>query len=156
MNYLVYNAKLIEEEEFKLSADNRAFMYGDGLFESIVVKNKNILFAEDHFERLLSGITALDMEIPIEFNFSFFSNNILKLVNKNPEEIIRIKFQIWRTPGGLYTPLNNTFDFLISASKFTASPEIKERVAFYDDILLSHSIISKYKTLNALPYIMNL
>src|SRR4051812_24342624 len=104
MKYLLHNAKLIKENEFTLNADNRAFLYGDGLFETIIVINNEILYAEDHFERLSSGMRALFIELPKSFSLDSFKNEILKLCNTFTEKSLRIKFQIWRKPGGLYAP----------------------------------------------------
>ena len=39
MNFVVCNNKIIDENELKLTSTNRAFLYGDGFFESIKILN---------------------------------------------------------------------------------------------------------------------
>ncbi|MCH8318408.1 MAG: aminotransferase class IV, partial [Bacteroidetes bacterium] len=61
---ICHNFKIIPLENFKISLFNRAFLYGDGLFETIRVKDNNILFLPDHFERLYTGMLALSLYPP--------------------------------------------------------------------------------------------
>ena len=44
---LNFNGKLINPSTSFLTQDNRAFKYGDAIFETISVKNKHIVFFED-------------------------------------------------------------------------------------------------------------
>ncbi len=50
-----FNGDLRTENEFSLSSNNRAFKYGDGLFETIKVENGRVVFLEDHYFRLMSS-----------------------------------------------------------------------------------------------------
>ena len=53
---LVHNFVFIPVDKFYVKADNRAFLYGDGLFETIIFDNGSLRFFEDHWERLTKGI----------------------------------------------------------------------------------------------------
>jgi 4-amino-4-deoxychorismate lyase len=153
--YLIYNRKLTNEKDFHSGIDNRAFNYGDGLFETIIAKNKRILFLEDHIERLKAGIAAIALNIPEEINYQSLEKNITSLLKENKhEEVTRIKIIVWRKSGGLFSPASHGSEYLISTSPKNDQPAVKERVLFFNDVRLSFSPVSKFKTLSSLPYIL--
>ena len=49
-----FNGELVLKENIKLTIDNRGFKYGDGIFETIKVVNKKVIFWEDHYFRLMA------------------------------------------------------------------------------------------------------
>ncbi|ADB37253.1 aminotransferase class IV [Spirosoma linguale] len=155
--FLVYNSDILHESDFRLSINDRAFSYGDGIFETIRYESKRIWFWSDHFARLSVGMTALGLTPPENFTVDSLHQTLLRLVDANglTNQPARIKLQVWRQAGGLYTPTTNNVNVLISArpgNPFSISE--KDRAGIYDDFRLSHSPISACKTLNALPYIL--
>ena len=70
---LSYNGVHYPAGQPLLTADNRGFRYGDGLFETMFVQGGRIRLSEYHFERLLSGMALLDFEIP-----PFFAEKLTK------------------------------------------------------------------------------
>ena len=51
--FINFNGAIIEADKAIISADNRGFRYGDGLFETIRVINGQVMLARYHFERSL-------------------------------------------------------------------------------------------------------
>jgi len=141
-------------EEFALT--NRAFEYGDGLFESIIGCGRQIQFWENHYQRLLEGCKALSLELPDNFDSEFLKQIIVELAQKNHfQEFFRIKINVWRQTGGLYTPTTNKIHHLIRLYAYTPKTEhIKAKAIFFRDVPLVYSVISPYKTLNALQYVL--
>lgn len=151
----ISNFKIAEETSVSLSLQNRAFQYGDGLFETMLYRNGQVCFLNDHIERLLTGAQVLHMQLPDGLNAAYLQESIAQLVHINQlVDSARIRLQVCRKPGGLYTPLEPSTEFYITVHSFAPVPSIKERVFFYDEIRLSYSVISSLKTCNALPYIM--
>jgi branched-chain amino acid aminotransferase/4-amino-4-deoxychorismate lyase len=143
-------------ENPSVSVFNRAFEYGDGVFETIIARNNTICFWQDHFERLANGMKALYFNIYPSFTKDYLQNIIFEVAQKNElNSNFRIKINVWREIGGLYTPQNNNYNWLVRvfpiADKYNI---IKEKAVFFEDIRLVASSISSYKTLNALPYIL--
>ena len=60
-----FNGELHAPENLKLSSENRAFKYGDAIFETIKVMHKKVIFWEDHYFRLMASMRMLRMKIPI-------------------------------------------------------------------------------------------
>ena len=59
---------------------NRAFLYGDSVFETIKVVNNKIMFWEEHYLRLMSSMRILRINIPPFYTPDFFENQIIKTI----------------------------------------------------------------------------
>ncbi len=154
MNYPIYNNNFVTENNFVLSPFNRAFCYGDGLFETMIFKDGKLLFLEDHLNRIHQGLKELDISFPDSLKKDFFHDLIVALVEKNNlHHNARIKLQIWRKQGGLISPESSEADYIILASEYKKAQEIKENVFVSEKVKLTATSLSKYKTLNFLPYI---
>jgi 4-amino-4-deoxychorismate lyase len=62
--------------------------------------------------------------------------------------------QIWRKPGGLYTPEDNKFEMLLTVKPLGLLPYVTKTAGFSEKVTLSHSFLSRHKTCNSLPYIL--
>ncbi len=151
-----FNGNIIPANQPVFQASNRAFKYGDGLFESIRVFDGQIPFLDYHFNRLQRGLLQLKYNIPDYFSISFFEREIQKLVNKNGNH--RVRLTVFRSEGGLYRPENNHPQFLIESQllkdSFFHLNSKGLKVGFFDDIKLSYNPLSNLKTCNSLPYIL--
>lgn len=135
---------------------NRAFQYGDALFETMILQNGSVRFLAEHFQRLTAGMHALDMILPTGFTIDSLQNSIFQLAQTcGFGNNARLRLHVWRKPGGLYTPDSQEVDFLLTAQPLVPPTiSVKENVIFYEDVRLVHSAISGFKTGSALPYIM--
>ena len=155
--FLVYNSDILAESDFHLSVNDRAFQYGDGLFETIRYEHDRVWFWRDHYARLSAGISALHLNCPETFTAETLHQSIRQLISANGliNQPARIKIQVWRQPGGLYTPVTNSPNVLITAKAgHPFSITEKARTGLYDVFRLSPSPVSAFKTLNALPYVL--
>lgn len=154
---LVYNSDILSETEFSLSTTDRAFQYGDGLFETVRFESGKIWYWPDHYDRLVRGMAALYLDIPAQFSEGYLHDAAVDLIQQNNlnNGPIRIKLQVWRQPGGLYTPTTHAINWLLTAKPgqpFALTD--KPRLGIFRDVRLSPSRISPFKTLNALPYVL--
>lgn len=155
MAMLIFNHQLIDSMKFHAGIDNRAFCYGDGLFETIILIQNKILYFEDHLQRLSRGAAALGMNMPENFERNYLEEKISWLAESNAlKGNARIKIMLWRRGSGLFTPDHDESDFIITVSEIKSQPETKIQAYFYRDIRKSFSSISSFKTCNALPFIM--
>src|SRR6478609_4469463 len=81
--FCIYNGHVINLYEPAISFTNRAFRYGDSLFETIRLTNGRIMFLPDHVKRLKLGMTTLRMNVPAEFNTANIEQLILHLISQN-------------------------------------------------------------------------
>ena len=133
--------------------NNRAFLYGDSVFETLRIIDNKIVFWEDHYFRLMSSMRIIRLDIPDDYTPDFFQKNILKLhkmVSKNGHS--RIRINVFRFSEGKYTPDNNKSSFMISCNEIS-SPEFKINngkyvVDLYKDYYLDNQLISSIKTNN--------
>ncbi len=157
---LNYNGELIAEEAFNLSADNRSFRYGDGLFESMRCENGRILFWEDHYFRVMGSMCMLRMDIPSELNMDFLHDILLKAVEANGllNNSCRIRLNFWRKAGGLYAPSDRSVNYLVECESIEkpAFELIEKGVSadIYYDHQKAKSDLSTIKSNNGILYVL--
>jgi branched-chain amino acid aminotransferase len=143
-----YNGTLISESEVQLSNNNRAFKYGDGIFETIKVINKKVVFWEDHYFRLMASMRMLRMEIPMEFTLEFLEQEILKTTENISSETIRVRLNVYRKDGGLYLPKTNEIDYLIEANSYQENVKEVYKIDLFKDFYNYSGLLSTVKTNN--------
>lgn len=94
----------------------RAYMYGDGVFESIRMFNGAVPLWKYHYERLLYGLGKLSITLPVGTGPDELLGEIMKTASGNA----RIRLMVWRKTGGFYLPEHTEGLFMISA---TPSPD---------------------------------
>ncbi len=149
-----FNGEILSNSEKALSLDNRGFNYGDGLFESLRVVHNKIMFWEDHYFRLMASMRIMRMEIPKEFSPEFLENKILEVIaaNNQEKEPARIKINVFRKAGGLYTPKTRDIGYCIRSSSlenaFYQLPQEKCTVELFKDHYVNAGLLSTLKSTN--------
>ncbi len=156
MSTINYNGQIYPAEETVLGPDNRAFRYGDGLFETMRVFEGKILFLRRHWQRLQKGMEYLGIEGPEGWSPKYFQLQCLRIIADNGD--YRIRFSLWRSGAGKYTPQENHAHYLIVAEPLAEPPyplnQEGLKLAEYREGILACNHIDRFKTLNRLPYIM--
>ena len=147
-----FNGTLVSQDATILT-QNRGFLYGDAVFETVKVIDNRILFLEDHYFRLMSSMRVVRMEIPMNFTMEYFEEQILSLVKINRlSDSSRARITVYRNDGGYYLPKNNNVSFLIHAVALeNASYSIEKReyeVDLYKDFYVTKQLLSSIKTTN--------
>ncbi|NJO88778.1 MAG: aminotransferase class IV, partial [Chloroflexia bacterium] len=121
--FISYNGKIIHKDELKLDLNNRAFQYGDGLFETMHASGNKVQFFYEHMERLIRSMKVLKMEIPVRFTIDTMGlqKEISKILNKNKLfKGARIRMTVFRETGGFYSPESNETEYIIESSPLTS------------------------------------
>lgn len=146
---LNYNGELLDGKNLLLSANNRAFKYGDGLFETIKATKTKVIFWEDHYFRLMASMRMLRMKIPMLFTLEYLEQEILKsIATQNEANHYRVRLTIYRKDGGFYTPETNEIDFLIESSPLNHQTKSEYSVDVYKDFYNYSGLLSTVKTTN--------
>ena len=147
---LNYNGNLVAFEDVKITPDNRAFKYGDSVFETIKVINGKLVFWEEHYFRLMASMRMLRMKIPMNFTLEFLQDEILKTVLVNTKNNSRVRLCITRKDGGFYTPTTNEIDYLIESHEIRFTTKDNYKVDLFKDFYLYSGHLSTIKTNNKL------
>ena len=147
-----FNGTIISEDATVLTK-NRAFLYGDAVFETVKIINNKILFLEDHYFRLMSAMRVVRMEIPMNFTMEFLEEQILSTVENNQViDSARARITVYRNDGGYYLPQNNTVSYLIHAvgleNKVYTIENKRYEVDLYKDFYITKQLLSSVKTTN--------
>jgi branched-chain amino acid aminotransferase len=157
--FVNFNGVHIPADSYTIMAGNRAYLYGDGLFESIRVINGKAINLENHCKRMEEGMLALQMNAPAYFTQEYFEEEIQKLIKANGiTKGGRVRLSVDRKPGGTFLPDNNHVDYYIEAYAIKQNNfELNDKgynIDLYDEIKKDISPLSAFKTKNGLIYIM--
>lgn len=158
--YILHNDQFFPKEQAVLNASNRAFRFGDGLFESMRMVGGKLQFAQQHADRLRAGMKALKMESYSLIDDYFLKQKTLELQKKNKlSNNVRFRLTIYREGEGLYTPEINKVGYLLESSQLeTNAYELNKKgliISVYDEITKPINKLSNYKTSNSLLYVMS-
>ena len=146
-----FNGKITDLSDQLIN--NRAFLYGDAVFETLIIFNDKILFWEDHYFRLMSSMRIIRLDIPDKYTPEFFKENIIKIHNNISQTgSSRIRINIYRVSGGKYKPEKSTPSFIISCESINYDTyklnEGHYEVDLYKDYYLDNQLISSIKSNN--------
>lgn len=146
-----YNGNL--KDHYFNDFTNRAFLYGDSVFETIKVVNNKIMFWEEHYLRLMSSMRILRIKIPSIYTPDFFENQIIKtIINLDKSFSGRVRLSVFRDGKGYYMPEINEPIFIIAANKisekFFKINTGSYKIDLYKDFKVQSDLLSNLKTNN--------
>jgi branched-subunit amino acid aminotransferase/4-amino-4-deoxychorismate lyase len=159
--YIVLNGLFHRSTEKVLTLENRSFKYGDGLFESIYCTGNRIHYFDDHIDRIVHGMQILKMQVPTLFTASRndLEAEISRLLVRNKLfKSARVRLTVFRSDGGLYTPVTNQVNYAIETEVLSnTNYELNEKpykIDIYTELSKQSNFLSNLKSANALFYIM--
>jgi branched-subunit amino acid aminotransferase/4-amino-4-deoxychorismate lyase len=157
-HYCIFNGQFFEAAALGLTLENRAFQFGDGLFESICVQNARPLFLEAHFKRMQASASSLRLAFPPEWTVSLWQHYIEDLCLRNKLSNARIKIVLYRAGKGTYFPTSSESEWLILGSSLAHNweraiePSLK--LCYFNDFPKTNHPSSLNKTLSSLLYVL--
>jgi branched-subunit amino acid aminotransferase/4-amino-4-deoxychorismate lyase len=153
IRHICFNGELYPANDFSLGIKNRAFRYGDGLFETMRSRGTTIPFFDYHYERLFRGMDVLRM-IPGIINKSFLRDSVERLIKS--DKLFNgnsIRISVFRKEGGKYAPLTNEVDFLIEVDPVADNKfKLNDKGLFvdtYEEHFKSSSELGNFKNSSA-------
>src|SRR4030095_15314128 len=110
--FINYNGEIFDGEKSIIHASAHSYRYGDWLFETMKVKNGNILFVKYHLQRLFAGSKILKFNIPPIFTEQKIRKEVTGICEKNNcNDLARVRLSVSRGNGGIYV-CTAAFSFL--------------------------------------------
>jgi len=127
MPWVYLNNKIIDEKDAAVSIHDRGFTHGDGLFETMKAVDGEIIFYDEHIDRMLTGTMVIKIELP--YSSEAILDSCHKLLKENRLKNARIRITLSRGVPAKKTGLPTFNDeysstFLITVSPL--SPNLKE------------------------------
>ena len=158
MSSFILNGKYLDVNLPAIPIDNRAFRYGDGVFETIRFQNNQLILFENHLRRWVEGLSLFGFLIPALLTPDRIEQEIRSLIKKNKLHNARIRLTGFRDSGGLYDAINPNLNYAIEA--YPLDPMVSQlnsnglRVCLYKDCIKSADSFSHTKNNNYLPYLL--
>ena len=152
-----YNGTIVTETHISIH-QNRAFLYGDAIFETLKILDNKVLFLEDHYFRLMASLRIVRMEIPMNFTMEYMEEQVINLLNALPTAAsFRVRITFFRKDGGRYLPYTNDTEFIITAEAadtplynlITAPYEVE----LFKDYYVAKQLLSTLKSTNKMVQI---
>ena len=152
------NGQIIPASEAGIDLSNRAFRYGDGLFETIRLTKGKALFFPLHYSRFVLGMDTLQYEIPEEWAIRTLQDWIENLAEEAGIENGRVRMTAWRTGAGLYTPEALSPELLIEISPMDGPwytwPKAGIKVDLSEEVQVGTAAWERVKKNSAIPYVL--
>jgi len=157
--YINHNGNIIKADQPLFNYQNRAFRYGDAIFETLRMMNGHVNFISDHLERHKRGLEILKMELPENVHLNNIEKQIHDLAAKNDiKENARIRLTSYRNDGGLYIPETTTISYIIDMEPLSTDRYKLNHngltVDIYSEIKKPINLLSNLKTTNNLIFVL--
>jgi aminodeoxychorismate lyase len=148
------NGRFVPEKRAVISVFDRGFLYGDGLFESILVTRGQLFCWREHMERLEAGADFLKLTVPMGREELQRAAERLIRFNHHAEGILRVNVSRGVAGRG-YSPKQAIRPALV----MSVHPPAKRARARWNVITSTIRVpandpLTRYKTANKLPHIL--
>ena len=157
MEFAIINNEIISSSQVKLSITNRAFLYGDGFFETIKIFSSKVFNFSNHYSRIINSAKMLDLDFNV--SVSELEKSVNAIIRKNNIIDGSIRITIFRDSDGKYFPDDNKSSYYIytfndTQDCFFLNSNHPLSLGIYEDNYKPLSALSRIKSLNSLLYVM--
>ncbi|MDR2928020.1 MAG: aminotransferase class IV [Cytophagaceae bacterium] len=157
-SFLVYDGALFASNSLLLRTGNRAFRYGDGLYETMHYHKGSVLFFDFHCERLLRAMATMQLSVKGFISHTALHESIINLVMRNRifgDAVVRLS--VFRKETGTFGSESQQASWIIETvpleiQSFTLN-EKGIKVQIFTDFPKHVSPLSPFRTLSAEPYV---
>lgn len=154
MSKVILNGDYYKDTEVPLNHQNRAFRYGDGLFETIRIVNGKPVFILNHIQRIIEGLKLLEINIPDVLINNKLEQALIGLAKNNGIKKGGVaRLTIWRNSNGKFMPLNDNSAFLLEIEPYPENIFVLNKsglsIDIFQDMKMQLNKMSKFKHLNS-------
>ncbi len=141
----------------QISEQNRSYLFGDGIFDTVKVRNGKLCFGELHYFRLMASLRIARMAIPKWLDQETYESMVLAKAAEISAENARVRITFFRNEGGRYFPEKSQVSYTIEAevlekSDFSLNSSPYE-VDIYRDFTITAQLLSTIKTTSKLIHV---
>ena len=156
---IIFNGKILNQQDIQFNTIKRAINFGDGFFETIRIVNGDVLFIESHLKRIFKGLKILKISNSENFNAEIIKAKIKELLLHNKiDSGGRVKIYFFRSGLGTYLPITNEISFIIECFHLENNLYQLNKKGFLVDIFYDYqkqiNNLSAFKTSNSLLYVL--
>ena len=157
-NFILHNDQKINATDSLFDVQNRAFNYGDGIFESMRMINGQIPFLKQHLKRLIHGCKVLRLSPKFQLTEQSILDRVESLSKSNKIfKSGRVKLVIYREVGGLYAPEQSQSGYMLSLSRMDEAQFALNKkgilLGVCPEPLILPNKLSSVKKLGGTPYV---
>lgn len=150
------NGKLLSVENAAIAIDDRGFLLGDGLFETLRCEQNRVVYFEQHWARLQKGCEILGIPLPLSAKKALDQIQMLLKENKRDKSTASIRITLTRGSGlrGLNPPKSITPTVMIRC--FDIPPKQKPSISVMHSTITinEHSLLRQFKSLHYAEHIL--
>jgi branched-chain amino acid aminotransferase len=156
--FINFNGEIFPAATKLVGLGNRAFKYGDGLFESMRMMKGQLKFADLHADRLQRGMKALKIDGYSQMDAWFLKEKTDDLAKRNKAKHARLRLTVYRDAEGLYTPSQNKMGWCMELQPLDEPRYFLNTkgliMDIFPDLPKPTNYLSNIKTCNSLTYVM--
>lgn len=103
MSLAYWNGRIVPAGEVVLTPDDGGFLFGDGLFETLLVEEGEAVDVRGHLDRLYSGLARIKLEIPE--GPEALERKVREVALAAPAPVCRLRITVTQGTAGLPTRL---------------------------------------------------
>lgn len=153
---VLLNGHLMPANAVRLPLPNRGLYFNDGFFETMIWSAGGIRYLPYHMSRMQRAANVLGLVLPQELSTTENLKDTLRQLadNHNMHSEIRIRLQLWRSGGGLYTPETGAVEWLATSQLFQPHAAPITTCEFAETIRTHAASFSFCKGPNTLTYVL--
>jgi aminodeoxychorismate lyase len=151
------NGKFVTEDKAVVSVHDRGFLFGDGVWEALLVKNGRPFAWDEHIQRLAEGIAFLKLTLP--FPMPHLRQFAMELIERNrmPDCMLRLSISRGITargysPKGAVNPATVMTLHPLPARENNRTP--RWRLITSSIRVPANDPLTRFKTANKLPHVL--
>lgn len=156
--HVIINGELREADKPVITLDNRAFHYGDGVFETIRVVNGTPCFLDAHWARVTEGMKVLRIQPPAGLDRQSLERYLVQLVARCGLPNGRARLTVFRDSPGYYRPQHHAGGFSIELKPIPFDVYTLNdhglTVDIYPEMRKPVNMLAMHKTLACQLYVM--
>jgi branched-chain amino acid aminotransferase len=148
------NGQYVPIDRPALTVNDRSFLYGDGLFETIRITNGQPFLWREHLERLQRSADFLKIPMPCDASEIELATRHLLVQNDTPEGVVRIHLSRGPSERGYALPANPEPTLVITTHKTIRSEHPGLKLITSTMRVHAGDPLTQHKTANRLPSIL--